>query len=100
MDALADKLRGRPVEMEVDAVAVIQRRIRAAEAEARDHRKFLAGLRVEIGVAAADVYPDETDTEIGKASGIISAARDIAEHVGHEIIDAEIPFQLAEVIHV
>src|SRR4029078_386734 len=67
MNALADKLRGCPVGMEVDAIAIIQRRIGAAEAEAGDHRKLLAGLRVEVGVAATGIDRDETGTQVGKA---------------------------------
>src|SRR5215468_5521765 len=53
VNALADELRGCPIGMEVDPVAVIQRSVGATEAEARHHGKLLAGLRVEIGVAGA-----------------------------------------------
>ena len=55
MDGLADEVRGGPVDMEVDAVLVLQCAVHEIVGEAADHGEFVAGLRVEIGIAGADI---------------------------------------------
>ena len=52
--------------MEVDAVLVLRILILEIMSEARDSRKLVAGLRIEIGVAAA-VDGSVTAAEIGEA---------------------------------
>ena len=54
----------------------------------------MAGLRIEIGVAAAGVDRAVSDADIRQTRGLISADRDVAGDVGHEVVDAGVPFQL------
>ena len=62
--------------------------------EAEHAREFVAGLRIEIGVAAAGVDRAVSDAYIRQARGLVSANRDVAGDVGHVVVDAGVPFQL------
>ena len=53
----------------------------------------MAGLRIEIGVAAAGVDRPVTDTNIRQARGLVGANRDVAGDVGHVVVDAGVPAQ-------
>ncbi len=53
----------------------------------------MAGLRIEIGVAAAGVDRAVSDAQIRQAVGIVSADRYIAGDVGHVVVDARVPAQ-------
>src|ERR1700716_656381 len=75
---LADELRCAPVDMEVDAVLVLQVRIGEAVRQASDDGKFAPGLWIEIGVADAAIHCHKTEAEIGEPPGIVSAARNVS----------------------
>jgi hypothetical protein len=64
--------------MKINPVLVLQIGIDAAVGDAGDSGELLSGLRIEICVAAAGIDPDETEAQIGKAIGIIGAARNVA----------------------
>jgi hypothetical protein len=53
----------------------------------------MAGLRIEIGVAAAAVDGAVSDANIRQAVGLISANRNVAGDVGHVVVDAGVPAQ-------
>ena len=59
-------MRGAPVEMEIDAVAVLRVGIFEIVGEAGRGRKFVAGRRIEIGVGAAEADRAVADTGIGE----------------------------------
>jgi hypothetical protein len=63
---LVEKLRGGPVEVQIDAVAVVGGRVDEVERRADDRRKFASRRRVEIGVAAAAVDRAVADADVGK----------------------------------
>ena len=86
--------------MEVETVAVLQRVVHAAVAEAGDRGQFVPRLRIEIGVAEAASTAGIAEAQVGQPRGVVGAARDVSEHVPHVIVDALIPFQGAEVVHV
>ena len=67
MHALADELRHRPVEMQVDAVAILQRVVHPAVGEARDRGQLMPGLRIEVGVAEAAVDRGVARAQVGEA---------------------------------
>ena len=54
----------------------------------------MAGLRIEIGVAAAGVDRAVSDANIRQARGLVSANRDVAGDIGHVVVDAGVPAQL------
>ena len=54
----------------------------------------MAGLRIEIGVAAAGVDRAVSDAYIRQARGLVSANRDVARDIGHVVVDAGVPAQL------
>ena len=64
------------------------------EGDAEHPRKLVAGLRIEIGVTAACVDRTVSDANIRQARGLVSANRDVAGDIGHEVVDAGVPFQL------
>jgi hypothetical protein len=59
-------MRGAPVEMEIDAVAVLRVGIFEIVGEAGRGRKFVGGRRIEIGVGAAEADRAVADTGIGE----------------------------------
>jgi hypothetical protein len=67
-DLLGNKMRGAPVEVEIDSVAVLRVRIFEIVGEAGRSRKFVAGRRIEIGVGAAEADRAVADTGIGRAA--------------------------------
>src|SRR6185436_14001417 len=52
---LGEKVGGAPVDVEVDAVLVLGISVLEIVGEAGDRREFVAGLRIEVGVAGAVV---------------------------------------------
>jgi hypothetical protein len=71
---LADELRSPPIEVEIDAVLVLQVRVDRAVGQSADDREFVAGLRIEIGVARADVDRRKAEAQIGQPVRIVGAA--------------------------
>src|SRR6185503_8119050 len=92
-DLLRQELRCTPVEMHVDAVLILRRSILGIVGEAEHTGEFVAGLRIEIGVAAAGVDRAVSDADIRQARGLVSANRDVAGDVGHVVVDAGVPAQ-------
>ena len=86
--------------MEVDVVTVLQGVVRAAVGEAGDRREFVPGVRIEVGITYAAIHRGVSGTRICEARRVVGAARNVAKHVPHEIIDALVPFQGSEIIHV
>ena len=83
----------RPVEVHVDAVLVLRRLVLEIVGEAEHRGEFLAGLRIEVGVAAAGIDRAVADADVGQPSGVVGADRDIAGDVGHEVVNACVPAQ-------
>src|SRR6267142_6721361 len=77
-DLLRQELRCTPVEVHVDAVLILRRSILEIVGEAEHAGEFVAGLRIEIGVATAGVDRAVSDAYIRQAVGIVSANRDVA----------------------
>ena len=93
-DLLRQELRCTPVEVQVDAALILRRSIFEIVGDAEHPRKFVAGLRIEIGVTAAGVDRAVSDANIRQVRGLVGANRDVAGDVGHEVVDAGVPFQL------
>ena len=72
---------------------ILRRSILEIVGEAEHAGEFVAGLRIEIGVAAAGVDRAVSDAQIRQARGLVSANRDVAGDVGHEVVDAGVPAQ-------
>jgi hypothetical protein len=75
----------------VDAVGVSGGGIFEIAGEADRRRKFVARLRVEIGVTDAAVDGAMAETQVGKIARMEEADRDVARYIGHVIVDAGIP---------
>ncbi|MGY3118133.1 hypothetical protein ACVWXQ_002070 [Bradyrhizobium sp. S3.14.4] len=80
--------------MHVDAILILRCSVLEIVGEAEHAGEFVAGLRIEIGVAAADVDRGVSDAYIRQAIGLVSANRDVAHDIGHVIVDAGVPAQL------
>jgi hypothetical protein len=76
----------RPVEVQVDAVLILRRIVDEIVGEAEHAGEFVAGLRIEIGVAAAGVDRGVSDAHIRQARGLVSANRVVAGDVGHVVL--------------
>src|SRR6478609_6575304 len=70
---LRDEVRGAPVEVEIDAVAVLRIGIFEIVGKAGRDRELVSGRRIEKGVGAAGVDRAVTDAEIGKPHRIVVA---------------------------
>jgi hypothetical protein len=70
---LRDEMRSTPVEVEIDAVAILRIRILEIVGEAGGGRKFVSARWIEIGIGAAGIDRAVTDAEIGKPSRIVIA---------------------------
>src|ERR1700750_585946 len=79
--------------MHVHAVLIVGMFVLEIVGDAEHRGKLPAGLRIEIGVAAAYVDCRMTQAEIGKTLRVVSADGNIAGDISHEIVDAEIPAQ-------
>src|SRR4029453_393014 len=77
-DLLRQELRCTPVEVHVDAVLILRRSVLEIVGEGEHTGEFMAGLGIEIGVAAAGVDRAVSDAYIRQARGLVSANRDVA----------------------
>ena len=68
-------------------------RIHEIVGEAEHAGDFVAGLRIEIGVAAAGVDRAVTDTYVGETGRVIGPDRDVAGDVCHVVVNAGVPLQ-------
>src|SRR5579872_1354958 len=91
---LGEKLRSTPVEVHVDAILVLRRRVDEIVGEAERAGKFMSGLRIEIGVAAAHIDGAMADAEIGEPHRVVHSDWNVSGDVGHVVVDPGIPFQL------
>jgi hypothetical protein len=76
--------------VEVDPVLIVGVVVLEVVGDAGDGREFVAGRRIEVGVAAAAVDAAMADADIGEARGVVGADRNVAEPVDHEIVHAVI----------
>src|SRR5215831_4218096 len=90
---LGQELRRAPIEMHVDAVLILGRLIGEIVGEAKHAREFVAGLRIEVGVAAAGVDCAVPDADIRQARRVIGPHRYVAGDIGHVIVNAVVPAQ-------
>src|SRR5438132_8776243 len=80
-----------PVEMHVDAIAVVGRVVGHVGCEAKHAGKFLASLRIEIGVAYTAIDRSVSDASIRQPRRIIRTDRHVSCHVDHVVVDARVP---------
>src|SRR5882724_6896380 len=92
-DLLRQELRCTPVEVHIDAALILRISILEIVGESEHAGEFVAGLRIEIGVAAAGVDRAVSDAYIRQAIGLVSANRDVAGGVDHVVVDAGVPAQ-------
>ena len=70
------ELRRAPIQMPVDAVLVAGAGVDQVIGKAAHRREFVAGLRIKIRVASAEIERAVADAEIGEVAGIVLAHRD------------------------
>jgi hypothetical protein len=87
------ELRSAPIEMKIDTVLVLKGLVDKVIGEIRSGGKLAPGLWVEIGVAAAPAQSTMPNAEIGQAGRVVIADWNIAGQIGHEIVDALVPFE-------
>src|SRR5262249_45725525 len=97
---LAQELRHAPVEVHVDAILVLSGGVYEVVGESKDRRSFMSGRLVEIGIAAASVDRPMPDPYICKTGRLVGADRDVSGNVGHEVVDASVPFHLEKWVQV
>ena len=97
---LRQELRRCPIEMEVDTVSILRLGILEIVGEATNRRKFVAGQRIEVGVADTAIDRAMADAEIRQTFGIVGADRDVPGCVDHIIVDVVVPFQHRDRIEV
>jgi hypothetical protein len=79
--------------MKIDTVLVLKGLVDKVIGEIRSGGKLAPGLWVEIGVAAAPAQSTMPNAEIGQAGRVVIADWNIAGQIGHEIVDALVPFE-------
>jgi hypothetical protein len=77
--------------MEIDTALVLGGLVLEVIGETRDGLKFMPGCWIEIGIAAA-IDGAVAQSEIGQAGRAVVTDWNISSDIGHEIMDAGIPF--------
>jgi hypothetical protein len=77
-DLLREKLRGAPVEVEINSVLILRILVLEIVRESGNAGKFVPRRRIEIGVTAAAVDSSVTDPKVGEAAWIVSADGNIS----------------------
>src|SRR5262249_59277135 len=74
---LGQELRRPPIEVHVDAILIVGMVIQKVVGEAERAREFIAGLRVEVGVGAADIDRVVAKAEIGERTALVIPDRTV-----------------------
>src|SRR5262249_11388522 len=90
---LGQELRRAPIKMHIDAVLISGRLVLEIIGEAQHARKFVPGLRIEVGVATTGVDRAVPDPEIRQAGRVVGPDRHVAGDVGHVVVHARVPAQ-------
>jgi hypothetical protein len=81
LQLLGQELRCAPIEVHIDAILILRRRIDQVVGEAEHSRQFMAGFRIEISVAAARIDRSMSNADIRQAGGTVVPDRDVASDV-------------------
>src|SRR5215470_6856234 len=86
-------LRQSEVQMAVESVPVVRRRVLEVVGEARDRAQLVSALLVQVSVSVAAVDSPVVEAEVGEAVDLVRARRRVGEQVRHLIVVAVGPIQ-------